>query len=86
MTSRLVTDVIQAISGLVLITARECPAQPAWIGGGMGEGEALRKEAPCWPAVEVLPARNALVHLPSFADGKDAATPPSPRFFNAFAS
>ena len=50
-----------------------------------GRGRGRPKEAPCWPAVEVLPARNALVHLPSFADGKDAATPPSPRFFNAFA-
>jgi putative DNA primase/helicase len=82
-TSRLVTDVVQAVSGLVLITARECPGQPAWISRVPGTMPTVGM--PGWPVDEVLPAPNALVHLPSFADGRDAAIPPTPRFFNAFA-
>ena len=34
---------------------------------------------------ELLPTRNALVHLPSFVDGGSCTVPPTPRFFNAFA-
>ena len=40
---------------------------------------------PPWPAPEILPARNALVHLPSFVKRVCCTAPPSPRFFNAFA-
>jgi putative DNA primase/helicase len=40
---------------------------------------------PPWPAPEILPARNALVHLPSFVKRACCTVPPSPRFFNAFA-
>ena len=47
-----------------------------------------RIQQPCWlgdpvrfPAEEVLPTRNALVHLPSFVAGRDAIHPPTPRFF-----
>ena len=44
-----------------------------------------RSEAePSWPADEILPARNALVHLPSLRDGAPHATEPTPRFFNAY--
>jgi putative DNA primase/helicase len=39
---------------------------------------------PPWPAAEILPARNALVHLPSFVKRVCCTVPPSPRFFNAF--
>jgi putative DNA primase/helicase len=38
-----------------------------------------------WPVNEILPTRNALVHLPSFIDGGSCTVPPLPRFFNAFA-
>jgi putative DNA primase/helicase len=40
---------------------------------------------PPWPAPEILPARNALVHLSSFVKRVCCTAPPSPRFFNAFA-
>ena len=40
---------------------------------------------PVWPADEILPAKNALVHLPSLMAGAPHSTPPSPRFFNAYA-
>lgn len=82
-TSRLVGDVLQAVAGLVLLAARDCPCQPAWVSAA--PEQAPEAEAPAWPADEILPARNALVHLPSFADGKEAVRPPTPRFFNAFA-
>jgi len=39
---------------------------------------------PNWAAQEVLPARNALVHLPSLATGTACTCPPTPRFFNAY--
>ncbi len=32
-TSRMMTDVLQAIAGLVLIPAADCPDQPAWVQG-----------------------------------------------------
>lgn len=38
-----------------------------------------------WPVNEILPTRNALVHLSSFIDGGSRTVPPPPRFFNAFA-
>jgi putative DNA primase/helicase len=38
-----------------------------------------------WPVDEILPTRNALVHLPFFIDEGSCTVPPTPRFFNAFA-
>ena len=97
-TSRLVTDVLQALSGMVLVPAAACPARPAWL-DGIPESAAARRrpqtdpvttragadELSPWPVDETLPARNALVHLPSSLDGEPRSVPPSPRFFNAFA-
>ncbi|MGC8643090.1 MAG: DNA primase family protein, partial [Isosphaeraceae bacterium] len=86
-TSGLVTDVLQAMSGLVLIPAQECPVQPAW-NDVAAEAEADADAAaapPRWPVDEVLPTRNMLVHLPSLVAGENAVVPPTPRFFNAFA-
>ncbi len=43
-------------------------------------------ENPPFPATDVLPTSNALVHLPSFVDGKAAAIhKPTPAFFCPFA-
>jgi putative DNA primase/helicase len=93
-TSRLVTDVLQALASLVLVPTRSVPAQPAWLPsrppglfpapGDMAEGEA--EGIPDWAPEEVLPARNALVHLPSLAvAGATCTWEPTPRFFNGFA-
>jgi putative DNA primase/helicase len=41
-------------------------------------------KALAWPAEEVLPARNVLVHLPSFVRQVSCVTAPTPRFFNSF--
>jgi putative DNA primase/helicase len=91
-TGRLIGDVVQAMAGLALVRTADCPAQPAWIEKILlstertVDGAATDLDAiPPWPPAEILPTRNALVHLPSLVAGGECATPPSPRFFNAFA-
>jgi putative DNA primase/helicase len=39
---------------------------------------------PNWAAQEILPARNALIHLPSLMAGAPYICPPTPQFFNAY--
>jgi putative DNA primase/helicase len=69
-TSRLVTDVLQAVGGLTLLPGSVTP--PAWL---CGDGP--------FPAEEVLAAQNALIHLPSLVAGKkDFSCRPTPLFFS----
>jgi putative DNA primase/helicase len=89
-TGRVVSDVLQALASLVMVSSRQVPAQPAWlpawperIAAPALSGDPVWE--PAWPAVEILPAQNALVHLPSLMAGAPHSTPPSPRFFNAHA-
>jgi putative DNA primase/helicase len=64
---------LQALSGLTLLPSTITP--PAW----------LHVEPP-FPAAEVLPARNAVVHLPSLVERKsDFRLAPTPMFFSTFA-
>jgi putative DNA primase/helicase len=88
-TGRLVGDVLQALCGLVLLRMAEVGHQPAWIHGegpgSDGPPPAGAEGPPRWPIEETLPARNALVHLPSFVAGRDCTIAPTPRFFNGFA-
>ena len=69
-TTKVVGNVLQALTDLALLRTRDCPAAPAWL-----------REDPPWPADEVLPTRNALVHLPSLAAGRPCTRPPTPAFF-----
>jgi putative DNA primase/helicase len=107
--TRLVSDVAEAVASLVLVRTADCPAQPAWLDGWPAGFAALTKLgdrekpgnsdqslAPPWPASEILPAPNALVHLPTFVDQLDPArsiagsgtasadwsVAPTPRFFH----
>jgi putative DNA primase/helicase len=73
-TTRLVSDVIQALTGIALLGSRECVEQPSWLDG----------PAP-FPANETLPAKNVLVHISSLAQGRPALHPPTPRFFCRYA-
>lgn len=73
-TTRLVGDVTQALTDLALLRVARCPDQPAWL-----------DQPGRWPATEILPARNALVHLPSFVAGESCSAPPTPRFFCSYA-
>ena len=87
-TSRLVSDVLQALSGMVLVPAAACPARPAWLDGIPSSAAARRRpqagpattragadELSPWPVDETLPARNALVHLPTSLDGEPLLRP-----------
>jgi putative DNA primase/helicase len=73
--TRLVADVTQALSNIALLKVRVCPDQPAWI---------EKPTAHPWAAEEVLPTRNALIHLPSYIDGKVYMRPPTPLFFASY--
>jgi putative DNA primase/helicase len=89
-TGRVVSDVLQAMASLVVVSSRQVPAQPAWLPGwpagiAAPAGSALPAAQPDWPPEEILPARNALVHLPSLMAGAPHSIGPSPRFFNAYA-
>ena len=79
-TTTLVSNVIQALAGETLLAANACPSQPAWL---PAEGEETGVIE--WPVNEVLVARNALVHLPSFVAGKPCTQAPTPRLFSPFA-
>lgn len=67
------TDTLGNLASLTLIGADEARRQPAWLDG----------PGP-WPADEILPTKNALVHLPSFAAGRPATMRPTPRFFSPY--
>jgi putative DNA primase/helicase len=75
-TTRIVGDVLQALAGMCLLTERAVPQVPAWI----------CHERP-WPLSEIMPARNAIVHIPTLAgaDPESAIAPPSPCLFAAYA-
>jgi putative DNA primase/helicase len=87
---RLVSDTLQALASLLMVPTRQVPAQPAWlpawphgVPAPMYKSETLDEVT--WAADEILPAKNALVHLPSLMAAAPCTTPPSPRFFNAYA-
>lgn len=83
-TSRLVSDVLQALSSLVMVGVREVPHQPAWLPARPDQAQG-DFPTPEWRAEDILPARNALIHLPSLMAGQTRTKPPSPGFFNTFA-
>lgn len=69
-TTRLIGDVKQALAGITMLPAAVLP--PAWLDG-----------AGPFPAEEVLPTRNALVHLPSLiAKQQPFACEPTLNFFS----
>ena len=72
-TKRLVGNVDQALKGMTIISGEKDP--PLWL-----------VSKPPFAAAEVLPTRNALVHLPSFAAGHlNGVVPPTPAFFCTYA-
>ncbi|MGV1080772.1 MAG: DNA primase family protein [Candidatus Nanopelagicales bacterium] len=70
----LVTNAMAALCGLALVPGSIMRQAPAWL-----------DTPPPWPAGEVLPAGNMLLHLPSLVDGKPAAADPTPRLFSTWA-
>jgi putative DNA primase/helicase len=71
--TRLIGDIAQALRSWTLLP--EAIEPPAWL-----------VESPPFPATDILPTSNALVHLPSFVDGKkEAIQKPTPAFFCPYA-
>jgi putative DNA primase/helicase len=72
-TRKLVGNVDQALKGDIVVPGTEDP--PMWLIAD-----------PPFPADDVLPTRNALVHLPSFVERKATAiVKPTPAFFSTYA-
>ena len=72
-TNGLVNNVALALAGYTLLQGQV--DAPAWLCEGSP-----------WPATEILPTRNGLLHLPSFVAGKAAMIPPTPNFFCPYAT
>jgi putative DNA primase/helicase len=89
-TGRLVSDTLQALASLLMVPTRQVPAQPAWLpawphGVPAPIHVSDNPHEVAWAANEILPAKNALVHLPSLMAAAPCVSPPTPRFFNAYA-
>jgi putative DNA primase/helicase len=69
-TTRLVADVTQALSGVCLLPSSV--ERPTWL-----------SPTPEWDAAEILACKNGLIHLPSLVAGKDYRIDPTPLFFSA---
>jgi putative DNA primase/helicase len=67
-TTGILNNTMAALSGLTLLSGRT--QQASWL-----------VEKPPFPANEMLPMKNGLVHLPSLVDGRPAIMPPTPQFF-----
>jgi putative DNA primase/helicase len=71
-TGSLINNVTLALASLTMIDGRI--ESPSWLG----------VDTP-WPAHEILPTRNALLHLPSFIGGiTPHFVPPTPMFFSPY--
>lgn len=74
-TTTVVSNAMNALRNLAVLSRRDCPGQPAWL-GPFEPGEDL-------PDVrDVLPAANALVDLTTVRDGGAATMAPTPRLFS----
>jgi hypothetical protein len=71
-TGRLLADVVLALESLSIVESHAIGEPPAWLGDDGG-----------WRPRDILPARNALVHLPEFASQAGGyRRDPTPRFFS----
>jgi putative DNA primase/helicase len=73
-TTKLISNVTQALTGMALLRVKDVPAAPAWI--------SPYKD---WDALDLLPARNALIHLPSLLAGLPCTIAPTPALFCSYA-
>lgn len=69
-TTNIVGHVIQALSGITMLSSADYPEQPCWIDG---------KES--WPIHEVMPMKNSIVHLPSYINKFPCTRKPTPQLF-----
>jgi putative DNA primase/helicase len=69
--TQLIGNASLATAGYTLLDARQAPT---WL-----------CDNPPFPAADVLAARNGLVHLPRWVEGRDAVCKPTPRYFGLHA-
>ena len=69
-TTKVVGNTLQALRSVLLLKARACPRQPAWL-DVVGPNP-----------LECLAAPNGIVHLPTLVAGGPVPIPPTPRFFS----
>jgi putative DNA primase/helicase len=75
-TDNLIRNVLVALECQTVLKESVCPNAPCWLGG----------PGP-WPAHEVFPCRNALIHLPSMVQGlPDYVVDPTPSFFSTYSA
>lgn len=67
-------NVTQALTSLVVLDAAVARQIPSWTGPHP------------WNPVDILPARNALIHLPSWAAGEPFTLAPTPAYFSTYAT
>ena len=72
-TTGLIGNVMQALTGLSLLSQSACANQPVWL-------DDSEDESPL--PVEMIPARNGLIHLPALIEGRRGLIPSTPRFFS----
>lgn len=72
-TTNLTGHVAQAISGDCLLPYAAHPSQPCWLDGHPG-----------WSVAEIIPTKNAIVHVPSYLSGEHCTRPPTPLLFSPF--
>lgn len=75
-TRGVVGNVVSALTGLCLLPQAACPDRPAWLDDDPFPGE--DRPSP----LEVIPARNGLIHLPALIEGRRGLIPPTPAFFS----
>lgn len=75
--SRVTSNVLDCLRALALV--------PCWVDQPSWREEAGPPPPLCWPAGEIVSARNVLVHLPSLLAQRDYSIQPTPRFFGAAA-
>lgn len=68
-------NVMINLAGLLGIPHVEAPTLPSWLGG----------EESQFPASEVLPTRDSLIHLPSLVKGLPCKVEPTPKFLSMWA-
>ena len=73
-TDMAIRNVAINLAGLLSISPKEAPTLPSWLGG----------ELP-FPAAEVLPTRDSLIHLPSLVKGLPCKVAPTPKFLSMWA-
>lgn len=73
-TDMAIKNVALNLAGLLAISPVEAPTLPSWLGADIP-----------FPASEILPTQDSLIHLPSLVRGLPCKVPPTPNFLSMWA-